>query len=116
MTDKELSPIWYRAAEAKNVAIPEGGTSKDRVGNVANYLEAFASTYLPANENLMWDRDALVDVLIKLDRAEKDREVLLDEVRWLRKQLVAATGMVPTNGLLDREQVTALIQAQAGKL
>lgn len=87
MTDEALSLIRSRAFRDSNLAVPAIGTSRDRALNVAAYLEACAQSYLPTHDNLSYDRDAIVDVVQRMDEGELDRKVLLAEIDRLKAEI-----------------------------
>jgi hypothetical protein len=85
MTEQEWKVVRFRAFQAANTVAPAWGTSRERVLTIARHFEVCSGTYHPSNDEMDADLDALIDVVKRLDEAERDRAMLIREVERLRK-------------------------------
>jgi hypothetical protein len=85
MTEQEWKVVRFRAVRIANAVTPVGGTSRERVLTIARHFEVCSGTYYPSNDEMDADLDALIDVVKRLDEAERDRAMLIREVERLRK-------------------------------
>jgi hypothetical protein len=85
MTEQEWKAVRFRTFQAANTVAPVGGTSRERVLTIARHFEVCSGTYHPSNDEMDADLDALIDVVKRLDEAERDRAMLIREVERLRK-------------------------------
>lgn len=111
MRSHSLPAIRERASRPANLVVPEMGTSRDRALNVAAYLEDFTRTHLPTRDKLLADRDAIVDVVRRMDEGESDRKELLNEIERqsaLLKRSMAIIASAIMHGMPITEEVAAV--------
>jgi hypothetical protein len=87
MTEQEWNAIQLRAVRIANAVTPAWGTSRERVLTIARHFEVCSGTYHPSNDEMDADLDALIDVVKRLDEAERDRAMLIREVERLRREI-----------------------------